>query len=119
MLGSILSPLLNPIGLGDWRVVVALIAGILAKEAVPETLAIISGVEDPIEAFRCLGLTPLKAFSMLVVVLLYVPCLATIVAIYRETGSIKWTLITVMYLLLLAYCSALVVYNVGLVIGLK
>jgi len=117
IIGRVLSPLLRPIGLGDWKVVVALLTGFLAKEAVPESLAIISGVNDPIQAVRVIGLTPLKAYSMLIFMMLYVPCLATLAAIYRETGSIKWTIIAVAYLLLLAYFSSLLLFSIGSVMG--
>jgi len=118
-LGDSLSVIFGPVGLNDWRIVVALITGFMAKEAVPETFAIISNVSDPIEAVTVIGLTPLSAFSLLIITLLYVPCLATVAAIYKETRSVKWTIFTVLYLLSLSYLVALIFYNLGLILGFR
>jgi ferrous iron transport protein B len=63
------------------------------------------------------GLTPLAALSMMVFVLLYLPCLATITAIRRETGSYKWMIFSVAYSTLLAWVAAFCVYQGGKVIG--
>ena len=109
-IGRSLSPLTGLIGLGDWRVVVALISGFMAKEAVVGTITQLMRTSDPVVAVRMLGLTPPQVYSLLVVELLYIPCLATLATIYKETGSWKWALFTLAYNLALAFSLAFVVY---------
>jgi ferrous iron transport protein B len=61
--------------------------------------------------------TPLTAYTFMVFVLLYVPCLATVAVIRRETGSLKWTAFAVAYPLVVAYLVALLVHTIGKVLG--
>jgi len=64
-------------------------------------------------------MTPLSGFALMVFVLLYLPCLATAVAIRRETGSRRWMAFSVIYSTLLAWIVAFVVYQGGTLIGLS
>jgi ferrous iron transport protein B len=68
-------------------------------------------------ALRDSGMTPLSAMAMMVFVLLYVPCLATIGAITRETGSAKWTLFNIFYTTAAAWVSSFMVYQGGRLLG--
>ncbi len=113
LLGKLVAPFLSPLGLGDWRIAVALIAGFVAKEVIPETLSIIAGVEDPVAAVGSIGLSWSSALALLTFSLLYLPCLATVGVIYRETGSLKWTLFAVLYGLAIAYVASLLVYGIA------
>lgn len=61
--------------------------------------------------------TPLSAFSFMVFVLLYTPCLATVAAIRKETGSWKWTLLSIGISLTVAYMISLLVYQAGKIVG--
>lgn len=61
--------------------------------------------------------TPLSAFSFMAVVLLYVPCLATMATIYKETRSRKWTMFSIGYALVLAYIVSFVIYQGGSLLG--
>lgn len=118
MLGRVLEPLFAPLGF-DWRAAVALFFGFLAKEVVVETFGVLVGVEGE-EALRkaiASMFTPLKGIAFMVFTLIYVPCVATVAVIYRETGSVKWTLFAMLYELILAYVVALVIIVVGLALG--
>jgi ferrous iron transport protein B len=63
------------------------------------------------------GMTPLSALSMMVFVLLYLPCLATVAAIRRETGSYKWMFFSIAYSTALAWVVAFVVFQGGRLLG--
>jgi ferrous iron transport protein B len=64
-------------------------------------------------------MTPLSALAMMVFVLLYVPCLATVAVIRRETGSLKWTVFSVVYNTAVAWGMAFIIYQGGKLIGLE
>jgi ferrous iron transport protein B len=68
-------------------------------------------------ALRASGMTPMAALAMMVFVLLYVPCLATVVAVSRETGSVKWMLFNVAYTTVIAWLAAFVVFQGGTALG--
>ncbi|OEU68089.1 MAG: ferrous iron transport protein B [Desulfobacterales bacterium PC51MH44] len=121
-IGKLLAPLFAPIGI-DWRGSVALLSGFVAKEIVVSTMGIlyVADEEEDSEALKnallSSDLTPLAALSMMVFVLLYPPCLATITAIRRETDSYKWMIFSVAYSSLLAWVVAFCVYQGGKVVG--
>ena len=99
-MGKFVAPLFAPLGI-DWRGGIALLTGFVAKEIVVSTLGVLYAVGDEEEsealtnALQTSGMTPLSALSMMVFVLLYLPCLATTAAIKRETGSYKWMFFSV------------------------
>jgi len=110
MLGKMLEPITLLMGI-DWRGTLALIFGITAKELVVSTMKIAYN-GDIVGA-----LTPLKAFVLTLVTVVYVPCLATIATIHYETNNLKWTLFAVGYNLVLATTLGIVAYNVGRLLG--
>jgi ferrous iron transport protein B len=114
MLGKVFEPIFSPLGF-TWQIVTALIFGFIAKEAVIQTLSIIYAVGGTTTLAGALvaSITPLTAFAFMVFVLLYVPCLATVGAIRKETGSWKWTLFSICYQLILAYLVATAVIFIG------
>jgi ferrous iron transport protein B len=113
ILGRIFEPIFIPLGF-SWQIVTGLIFGFLAKEAVIQSLAIVYAVGGVALEVALIGsMTPLTAVAFLVFVLLYVPCLATVGAVRKETGSWKWTGFSVMYQLVLAYVVALLVVIIG------
>lgn len=113
MASGLLSPLLKPLGFGDWRVSTALISGFMAKESVVSTLTILYGsTELLLEA-----LTPLAAASLLVFCLLYTPCVAAVASIRREMGG-KWAVGVVVGQCAIAWVAAFVVRLIGLAFGL-
>ncbi|MBX4161002.1 ferrous iron transport protein B [Priestia megaterium] len=118
IIGSAIAPLFIPLGFATWQAVASLITGFLAKEVVVSTMSIIYKVQegqlgDTMKTF----FTPLTAYTFMVFVLLYVPCLATVAVIRRETGSLKWTAFAVAYPLVVAYLVALLVHTVGKILG--
>jgi ferrous iron transport protein B len=117
-LGRFIAPVFEPIGI-DWRGGIALVSGFVAKEIVVSTLAVLHAVTDEQEgdalqkALLASGMTPHSALSMMVFVLLYLPCLATVVAIRRESGSTKWMLLSIGYNTAVAWLAAFGVYQGG------
>ncbi len=125
-IGHWIEPVLRPLGF-DWRIGVALATGFVAKEVVVSTLGVLyqaqPGEENKgpalQEALRASGLTPLTAFCLMAFVLIYTPCMVSVVTIWRETGSAGWAAFAVGYLLTLAWIVAFVIRWVGrLVAGL-
>ncbi|EPZ39526.1 MULTISPECIES: ferrous iron transport protein B [Anoxybacillus] len=119
MIGSVLAPLLAPLGFGTWQAGAALLTGFLAKEVVVSTMNIIYHVPDveSLQGLMASHFTALSAFSFMVFVLLYVPCLATVATIYKETRSRKWTMFSIGYALVLAYIVSFVIYQAGSLFG--
>lgn len=113
ILGQFFEPIFLPLGF-SWQIVTGLIFGFLAKEAVIQSLSIVYAVENlALETALIGSITPLTAVAFMVFVLLYMPCLATVGAIKKETGSWKWTGFSVVYQLVLAYIIALLVVIIG------
>jgi len=121
-LGRWLAPVFEPLGI-DWRGGVALLSGFVAKEIVVSTLGVLyavdreSGGEALSRALKTAGMEPLAALAMMVFVLLYLPCLATVAAIRRETGSTGWMVFGIAYSTSVAWGLALVVYQGGKLVG--
>lgn len=116
--GHLLAPVLAPCGFGTWEAAVALLFGVLAKEAVIGALGVVYGVEEEGLTVAIQGqFTPLSAYAFMVMVLLYIPCVATISTIRKEIGW-RWALFAVGYTLLLGWTVALLIYQIGKAIGL-
>jgi ferrous iron transport protein B len=119
MVGNVLAPILAPLGFGTWQAGASLITGFLAKEVVVSAMNIIYHVPnaDSLQGLLSTEFSPLSAFSFMVFVLLYVPCLATVATIKKESGSAKWTYFSVGYALVIAYVLSLIIYQVGRLLG--
>ena len=121
-LGKWISPVFEPIGV-DWRGGVALVTGFVAKEIVVSTLGVLYAVDEDADpgalekALASSNLTPLSAFTMMVFVLLYLPCLSTVAAIRRETGSVKWMTFSIVYTTSVAWVVSFVLYQGGRLLG--
>jgi len=119
-IGKTISPLFSPIGI-DWRGGVALLTGFVAKEIVVSTMAVLHAAEEESDALKnallSSTMTPLSALSMMIFVLLYLPCLATVAAIKRETGSFKWMFFSIAYNTSIAWFAAFCVYQGGKLLG--
>lgn len=116
IIGHTILPLSKPLGINSWILVSSLITGFVAKEAVLGTIGILTvGSEEfTIENIQVvLGLNPLNTLSFLIFVNLYVPCMATMAAVYQETRSIKLTLLTIVYEVVVAYLASLIIFNIG------
>ncbi len=109
-IGHLIEPLIKPLGL-DWTAGVALLGGFMAKEIVIGTLGVIYGVgEEDIANAISQHFTPSSAIALMVITLIYVPCLATIGILRQELGSWKLTMLVITYELILAYVVAWIVY---------
>ncbi|MFB6465202.1 ferrous iron transport protein B [Cytobacillus sp. Hz8] len=119
VIGGIVAPILGPIGFGTWQAGSSLITGFLAKEVIISTMNIIYFVPDQasLQGIMANFYTPLSAFSFMAFILLYIPCLATVATIYKETGSKKWTFFSMGYALCIAYFIALIIYQGGKLLG--
>lgn len=126
-IGKVVEPIFRPQGF-DWKLDVSLMAGIGAKEIVASTMGVLYADDESVaddneadsEKYNKLyvkmtndGITPLIAFSYLLFVLIYFPCIATIAAIKGETGSWKWAMFTALYTTLLAWIISAVFYQIG------
>ena len=122
MLGAVgrtLAPLFAPLGIGDWRIVSALITGFSAKEAVVSTFAVLCGVSaDALPGVLPVLFTKLSAVSFLVFTLLYTPCAAAIAAVKRELGGSLSAVWVVLFQTGLAWLMGFAVYQGGLMLGL-
>jgi ferrous iron transport protein B len=117
-IGRAIAPIFSPAGFGQWQAAVTLIFGVLAKEVVVGTFGtLFTGAEElgglgNVIGFE-LGWTPLIAFAFMVMSLVYVPCMAVIAVIRRETNSWKWTGFVVGYTLVLGWILAVLIYQIG------
>jgi ferrous iron transporter FeoB len=102
-MGQLVAPLFSPQGF-TWQLDVSLIAGVGAKEIVASTIGVLGGLEQ---------LTPLTAYSYLLFVLLYFPCIATIIAIKNETGSWRWASFAAIYTTVIAWIVSAAVSQIG------
>ena len=125
-IGMALETVFKPIGF-DWRTNVALLGGFAAKEVVVATLGTAYSLgEVKAQATESLsdklkrepGWNPLMAFTLIMFVMLYNPCLTTLVVIKKESGKWRWTLFAMAYTTILAYCVALTVHLVGSFLGI-
>ncbi|MFO8048794.1 MAG: nucleoside recognition domain-containing protein, partial [Desulfosudaceae bacterium] len=121
-IGAFIAPAFEPLGI-DWRGSVALLTGFVAKEIVISSLGVLYAVDGESsgalrQALRDSDMTPLSALAMMVFVLLYIPCIATVVAIRRETGSVRWAAFNVAYTTLVAWLAAFAIYQGGQFVGL-
>lgn len=119
-IGLAIAPIFKPAGFGTWQASVGLFSGIAAKEAVVATLGMVyAGVEEGMELVMSIRevFTPLTAVSFMVMTLLYTPCAATLGTIRKETGSGKWALFSALYSFGVAWALAVVVFQVGSLLG--
>ncbi|KXG44309.1 ferrous iron transport protein B [Tepidibacillus decaturensis] len=117
-LGGIIAPIFAPLGFGTWQSGVALISGFMAKEIVVSTMSIVYGAGGgesiaQLAAIIQSTFTPVSAYAFMVFVLLYTPCMATIVVMKKETGSWKWPLFSIGYSFSIAWILAFIIYQVG------
>ncbi len=115
-LGKFCEPVVHPLGL-NWKAAIALISGSPAKEVIVSTLGVLYSNEDETTLSNTLlasgDFTPRSALAFLVFVLLYFPCIASIAAIAKETGSRKWAAFSIIYNTSIAWIAAFAVYHLA------
>lgn len=126
-IGQIISPVMEPLGF-NWKISVSLLSGMAAKEIVVSTLSVLyTGSDDSEQALteRLLQeknpdgtdvFTPLVGLSLMLFVLLYFPCIATVTAIVNESHSWKWGAFVIVYTCCLAWVVSFLVYQIGNII---
>lgn len=124
-IGKFVEPVMRPMDF-DWRATVSLLAGLPAKEVVVSTMGVLytgNGDDAELLAGRLKTpspisgqppFTPLSAYAFMVFVLLYFPCIATLVAIVKETGSWKWGMFSLFYNTILAWIVSTGIVQIGL-----
>ena len=116
-IGRFIAPVFAPLGFGDWRIAMALLAGIIAKEAIVGTLGILFAAGEASIASLSVPLfavmSPAAAYAFMVFVLLYIPCVAAIATLFREMKNLKWTLFTLGYGFASAWVVSFIVYQMG------
>ncbi len=127
-IGKTIEPVMKPCGF-DWKQSVSLLSGVFAKEVVASTMTVVyatsSEEAEQLEDFEAEenesrisqlvseNMTPLSAASMLLFILLYMPCLSTIVAIKNESGKWKWAFFTMAYTIGLAWIASTLLFQIG------
>ncbi len=109
MIGKFIAPVFTPLGFGDWRVCVALLTGFVAKETIVSSLSILF---TDISIALPKIFSPLSAYCYMVFIALYVPCIATIYAIKRET-SWKLAIFSIIFQFLIAWIVSFIIFQVG------
>lgn len=125
-IGLFMEPVLRPLGF-DWKISVSLLTGVAAKEIIISTMGVlyagnpdeeVTSLSERLQSEKyadgSLVFNAAVALSLMVFVLIYFPCVATLAAIRSETGSWKWALFAMSYTILLAWCTAFVVYHLAL-----
>ena len=124
VIGHLLVPVLKPAGLGMWQIGVALLSGLSAKEVVVSSFAVLFGVANANSdagmaaiVSNIQGINPgfgaLNAYCLMLFCLLYVPCVATVATVKKESGSWKFTGKMIVFQLVLAWMVTTIVYQIG------
>ena len=122
VIGRLIVPVFQPVGLGYWQIIVALIAGIAAKEVVVSSCSVLFGIQNittahgmtaMVASLGAIGFGPANAYALMTFCLLYVPCTATIATIHRELQSWKSTGFILLYQLCTAWIISFVVYHIA------
>lgn len=118
-IGNVIAPIFAPLGFGDWKMAVATVTGLIAKENVVATFGILFGyaevAEDGMEIWEALqaSISAAAAYAFLAFNLLCAPCFAAMGAIKREMNNIKWFWFAIGYQTILAYVAAFCIYQIG------
>ncbi|MBE6283492.1 MAG: ferrous iron transport protein B [Mediterranea massiliensis] len=114
-IGKAIEPVIEPLGF-DWKLGIGLLSGVGAKELVVSTLGVLYTNDteaDTVSLRERIPITTLVAFCYMVFVLIYFPCIATLVAIKQESGSWRWAIFAALYTTLLAWVIAFAIYQIG------
>jgi ferrous iron transport protein B len=125
LIGHSIEPVMKPLGF-DWRLSVSILSGLAAKEVVVSTLGVlfqtdyhygkaslVEKIQTQKDASGKILFTPLIAFSFMLFILTYFPCIGVVAAIRRESGSWKWAAFTVVYTTGIAWLLSFTVFQVG------
>jgi ferrous iron transport protein B len=121
IIGHLSVPILEPAGLGFWQIGVSLVAGLAAKEVVVSSMGILFGIVNIDSALGlsamhqtlgAMGFGGLNAYSMMIFVLFYTPCVAALAVAAQELKSAKWTTFVFVFQLVFAWLASVLVYQI-------
>lgn len=114
--GRFIAPVFKPLGFGEWQAAVALLTGIVAKEAVVSTMSVLYGAAGDAALGGILAgvFTPAAGYAFLIFILLYMPCMSAFATMKRELGGWKWAIGSAAFQTCLAWLAAFVVYHIAL-----
>lgn len=121
-IGKLLVPVLIPAGLGLWQIALALISGLAAKEVVVSSLGVLFGIGNIasvdgksalMDTLSSYNFSAVNAYALMIFVLLYTPCVATIATMKREMKSTKWTIFAVLFQVFIAWAVATVFFQIA------
>jgi len=128
-LGKSIEPVLKWAGF-DWKIGVSLIAGVAAKEVIISTMGILYGIDEDVSSQQSHvdfmvkdklksdpNYSPLMAFALMIFIMIYIPCIATLTMVKKELGSWKWSLFQAGYTLLVAFIMAIGIFQMGSLLG--
>ena len=114
VISKAITPIFMPLGLGDWRIITALLSGLSAKEAVISSLSILLNVHNSELSFALYSLfTPLTAFCFLIFTLLYTPCIAAIATINKELQSPLQTIGMIIFQCIISWIITFLFFKIG------
>ena len=120
LVGGVIAPVFAPMGFGVWQAAVALLTGLIAKEAVVSSMSLFYGfsLTDYAAAGAAMSATfsPAAAMAFLVFCALYTPCVAAIATIRREMGSRSWTALALVWQLGIAWLASFAAYQIALLL---
>jgi len=124
-IGKFIEPVMRPLGF-DWKMSVSILSGVAAKEIVVSTMGVLYQADEDESGNNLVSrlkneknedgknqFTPLVAYGFLIFILLYFPCIASVVAISKESGHWKWAIFTMLYTTFLAWFMSLLIYQIG------
>ena len=117
IIGKAISPILKPFNMPtetSWKIGFTLFQGFIAKEAVVESIVLLEGGEriNVADALRALNINSIQAFTLLLFITLYVPCIATLAVMYAEFRNTKLTILSIVYIIAIAYVISLITYAI-------
>ena len=128
-LGKGLEPVIKWAGF-DWKIGVSLVAGVAAKEVIISTMGILYGIDEDVSSQQSHvdfmvkdklksdpNYSPLMALALMIFIMIYIPCIATLAMVKKELGSWKWSLFQAGYTLLVAFLMAVMIFQVGGLLG--
>ncbi|MGD9677716.1 MAG: ferrous iron transport protein B [Vulcanibacillus sp.] len=115
-IGKVIAPIFGPLGFGTWEAGVSLISGFVAKEVVVSTMSIVYSAGEfagQLPTAIQSVFNPVSAYAFMVFILLYTPCMPTLVVMKKETNTWKWPILSVIYSFSIAWVLAFLIYQIG------
>jgi ferrous iron transport protein B len=114
VIGKALAPLFAPLGFGDWKSSVSVLSGLVARESIVSTMAILHNTTaDGLSAMLNIIYSPPAAYSIMAFTLLFIPCFAAVASIRREMASAKWTAFALAFQAAVSWVATFIIYQAG------